>query len=95
MGIGLVEALRPAGPSTWSQLREQCAHGSWVELGCPPDLAEWMDDGMFSRWCSANFPEPLEVLVELSELVASETAQHLADEMAATLAHSDPSDDHH
>lgn len=87
LGVGVVDALRPAGPATWAELREQCAHGSWVELGCPPDLAEWMDDGMFSRWCSANFPEPIEVLVELSELIAPDAAEHLADALAATLDH--------
>lgn len=82
----VVDSLRPAGPATWSLLREQCAAGGWSELACPPDVAGWMDDGMFSRWCLAGFPEPVEVLLELWELVPADAAEHLARAVGAALA---------
>ena len=82
----LVESLRPSAPAHWSSLREQCVAGGWSELDCSPELAAWMDDGMFSRWCVASFAEPLDVLVELSELVAPAVAEQLARALAAAVA---------
>jgi hypothetical protein len=75
---GHIDRLRPRLPADWAQLRSECAAGGWVELDIAPDLAAWMDDGMFSRSCFAAFPDPLEVLVELSELLAPESWRHLA-----------------
>lgn len=76
--LDVARSLRPPLPTTWSALREQCAAGAWGELSCPPELAAWMDDGMFARWCRASFPEPLEVVVELADLVPLEVGELLA-----------------
>ncbi len=39
---------------TWEALREAtCLHGTLGAL-CPPELAGWMDEGMFSRWVSGS-----------------------------------------
>jgi len=36
---------------TWSRLRQLAASGSsWLSRLIPPQLAAWMDDGIFSRW---------------------------------------------
>jgi hypothetical protein len=78
----VVAALRPPMPRSWSDLRLQCADGAWSELWCDPDVAEWMDDGMFSRWCLGAFPDPVEVLVDLAELVAPSAAEPLAEAFA-------------
>jgi hypothetical protein len=72
--IDVVRALRPPMPRSWTDLRHQCAQGGWLEIGCDPDVAEWMDDGMFSRWCLGAFPEPFQLLAELSDLVAVDAA---------------------
>jgi hypothetical protein len=35
---------------TWDRIRTQAAEGSWGDQLMPPRLADWMDEGMFSRW---------------------------------------------
>jgi hypothetical protein len=79
----VVVALKPPMPRSWSELRSQCVDGGWVELTCDPDLAAWMDDGMFSRWCLSAFPDPLDALVDLTELVEPCTAEPLAEALSA------------
>jgi hypothetical protein len=78
----VVAALRPPMPRSWSDLRLQCADGAWSELWCDPEVADWMDDGMFSRWCLGAFPDPVEVLVDLTELAAPSAAAPLAEAFA-------------
>lgn len=87
---GVVDSLRPPAPASWATLREQCADGGWSELACAPPVAAWMDDGMFARWCLAGFPEPVEVLLELWELVPPDAAEHLARAAGAALASPPP-----
>jgi len=79
----VVAALRPPMPRSWGDLRQQCADGGWAELRCDPDLAAWMDDGMFARWCMAAFPDPCEALVDVGELVPPRAAEPLAEALAA------------
>lgn len=79
----VVVALRPPMPRSWSELRDQCAGGGWVELSCDPELAEWMDDGMFSRWCMGAFPDPIDVLGDLTDLVDPRAARPLSEALAA------------
>ncbi len=79
----VVAALRPPMPRSWSDLRQQCADGGWTELRCDPDLAAWMDDGMFARWCMAAFPDPSEALVDVGELIPPRAAEPLAEALAA------------
>jgi hypothetical protein len=35
---------------TWKQIRAQAAEGGWDQALIPANLADWMDEGMFSRW---------------------------------------------
>jgi hypothetical protein len=35
---------------TWEQIRAQAAEGGWDQALVPANLADWMDEGMFSRW---------------------------------------------
>lgn len=72
-----VDALRPWLPATWTELQWQCGDGSWPELEVDPELARWMDEGIFARVCLGAFADPLEVTVELSELLAPEVWSHL------------------
>lgn len=78
---GVIDALSPSMPPTWEALREQCAAGRWPELGIHPEIAMWMDEGVFSRACVESFPEPLEVMIELSELLDSTTWVHLVESL--------------
>ncbi|MHB1929276.1 MAG: hypothetical protein ACYDEN_12590 [Acidimicrobiales bacterium] len=53
---------RTPGVWTWEQLRQAAVtNGSLAEL-CPPDLARWMDVGMYARWVMAE-GAPLEQLL--------------------------------
>jgi hypothetical protein len=41
---------------SWPVLRLACAAGEWPVDGVPADVAEWLDDGAFSRWVLGTFP---------------------------------------
>lgn len=41
---------------SWPVLRMACAAGEWPVDGVPADVAEWLDDGAFSRWVLGAFP---------------------------------------
>lgn len=58
--VGGGRTLHRAMP--WEQLRLRAAAGRDDGLGIPPDIAEWMDDGMFARWALAGVT-PLPVLL--------------------------------
>jgi hypothetical protein len=44
------------GCSTWEDLRLRAAGGKVEPWFPPPDLAAWMDEGMFSRWVLSGLP---------------------------------------
>lgn len=48
----------PGEPSLdWARLRGQVIRGGWPELGLTPEEVEWLDDGAFARWVTAQgFP---------------------------------------
>jgi hypothetical protein len=83
VGVATVDALAPPLPTTWEACREQAAQGAWPELGIPPHLAGWMDDGMFAREALGAFPDPIELLEHLADLLAPEVWQHLIAALAA------------
>ena len=53
----------------WAHLRAECAAGRWSVPGLSPEAAEWMDDGMFARWTTAEFPPLDDLLGALADLV--------------------------
>jgi hypothetical protein len=56
----------------WSDLRLAAADTALADgPPCPigPDLAAWMDDGMFARWLLGSRPEPVDVVVDLVDLL--------------------------
>lgn len=73
----MVDALRPELAPTWQQLLAECCEGRWPELRIHPELAGWMDEGMFARSCREGFVEPTEVMVELGELLDRPVWLHL------------------
>jgi hypothetical protein len=48
----VIDAAMRIAPEAWSwdRIRTQAAEGSWDETLVPADVADWMDEGMFSRW---------------------------------------------
>ncbi len=79
---GVIDDLRPQVASSWSELRRQCVQGGLPEVNIHPELAEWMDDGIFSRACLEAFPEVLDVMIELAELIDRDVWEHLVDGLA-------------
>lgn len=75
--IGLVDSLRPNLPDTWKQLLDESCQGRWPELRIHPELASWMDEGLFARSCREGFIEPIEIMIELGELLDRPVWLHL------------------
>jgi hypothetical protein len=83
LGPEAVEALEPPLPATWAACREQCALGGWPEIGVPPEVAAWMDEGVFAREALASFPDPFDALVDLAELLPRGTWVRLVEKVLA------------
>ena len=67
----LVELDELAGQATWECLRSALAHaGRHPQNPIDPELAEWMDDGMFARWMASNVP-PYEALLDSARVCAT------------------------
>ncbi len=53
--LGLPTAPPASAPSAWRELRLRVVAGDTTAgLELSPDVAAWMDDGMFSRWVAAS-----------------------------------------
>ncbi len=65
--------------STWSDFRQRVAlaHIRWP--GIEPKIADWLDDGSFSRWCVADTPEPDPIMADLTELLDPVISRRLQD----------------
>ena len=61
----------PDATPTWADLRAEAARGSH-DWPFPPELAAWMDDGMFSREVVAWLPEVDDLLDDLEPVLAPE-----------------------
>ena len=59
-GAGLDWSAHPA-PSVGAGSGPRCPIG--------PELAAWMDDGMFARWLLGSRPDPVDVVVDLVDLL--------------------------
>jgi hypothetical protein len=71
----------------WSGLRLATADAGLATDGppCPigPDLAAWMDDGMFARWLLGSRPEPVDVVVDLVDLLAPPLTRSVVEALQA------------
>ncbi len=54
----------------WPHLRRAAAAGEWPVEDLDPEGAAWMDDGMFARWVTADFPLLDDYLAELDTLLS-------------------------
>ena len=70
----LVELDELAGQATWECVRSAVAHADPDPRNpLDPDLADWMDDGMFARWMTANVP-PYEALLHCARVCTTPRA---------------------
>jgi hypothetical protein len=70
----LVARVREAAEGLdWSALRLAAATdlppGSGPRHPVAPEVAAWMDDGMFARWLLGSRPDPVDVVVDLVDLL--------------------------
>jgi hypothetical protein len=74
----LLVVLRAAAKGwNWTYLRHQAATDSTLAAALPPGTAQWMDEGMFSRWLADTWRAPGELLPELVGLLAPAVAGRL------------------
>jgi hypothetical protein len=69
---------RSAAAWSWEALRLQAENGSWARELVSPDLAAWMDEGMFARWVLNALPAPEELVDRVRPRLAPSTARRLA-----------------
>jgi hypothetical protein len=70
-------AGRSGGYGTWEQLRLRAASGKIEPWFPPPDLADWMDQGMFSRWVVSRLPPMTTLLRRCRPLLTPGAYQQL------------------
>lgn len=63
---------------TWSRLRLQAMGGEWLPALIPPELATWMDEGMFSRWVLEGTRSTAELLELVTPWVTPSVLMKLA-----------------
>ena len=80
--------IRMAGSAwSWEDFRLQAQVQVGMEDVIDPELAGWMDEGMFARWVLADLPSPEELLPALRPHLAPSAARRLAHALhAATVA---------
>ena len=74
---------RSSSNAPWSILRRECAAGQLDIAGLSPCEAEWMDDGMFSRQSITSYPDLIDLLSDLAELLPNETVHHIIEQLDA------------
>ncbi len=84
---GASSARRTVPEWTWTDLRTACADDIVEVPGIDPDMAGWMDDGLFAREAIAAFAPLVESLGDLRQLLPPGTfekvVEHVSDQLAA------------
>ncbi len=71
--VTLSQILRVAGRAwTWARLRTLAVESDGFLAGIPPDLADWMDEGIFSRWVLRDQPTTASLLHAVAGRVTRE-----------------------
>jgi hypothetical protein len=79
--------IRMAGSAwSWEEFRLQAQREPYLEDIVDPDLAGWMDEGMFARWVLSDLPSADELLATLRPQLAPSAARRLAHAVHAASA---------
>jgi hypothetical protein len=68
----------------WADVRARVAAGHWSAPDLSPDVAAWMDDGMFSRWVLGGSPPLEELLNRAAACTSTGTYARIKAAVAAT-----------
>jgi hypothetical protein len=63
---------------TWEDYRVIAGQDECLADLCEPELAAWMDEGMFARWILSALPAPEELLVAVRPCLVPSAARRLA-----------------
>jgi hypothetical protein len=61
----------------WSRLRHHPEVIALPDGPVPGDVAAWMDDGFFARWCLGAYPSPAALAADLRGLLGEPNGTHL------------------
>lgn len=64
---------------SWRRWRLGLASGDRAVLGIEPDVADWMDDGMFERWVHGEIPQMRGLVDDLGLLVSTSVLHDVLD----------------
>lgn len=73
--VDVAEAM--ANVLDWGQVRYEIVERAWLNGVCTPELAEWMDDGMLSRWLLSAWPSVEELAGAVSEVLDAPLARRV------------------
>ncbi len=79
---GRLSTARAQFSTTWAALRQRIVVSQLRWPGMAPDVAHWLDDGSFSRWCIADTPEPVPILRDLDELLDPRDSKRLREALS-------------
>ena len=71
----------------WEDYRQLASEAECLGELCPPDLAGWMDEGMFARWILASLPGTEELLTATRAELVPSAARRLAHAVHASEEH--------
>ena len=75
----LTDLVRLAGSAwTWEDYRSYAATEGALDELIRPEVAAWMDDGMFARWVLAELPHPDVLLAAVRPCLAPSAARRLS-----------------
>ena len=85
----LRQLLRVAAPAySWEEILRQAAEGELDEL-LEPELAAWMDEGMFSRWILSSLPSLDQLLHVARQSLVPSAARRLSHVIHRPMAEAD------
>ena len=68
---------------TWSATRASPTATTLGAAPLPPDILEWMDDGIFSRWSLARLPELADLRAAVAEILPTPVFHQVDDVLRA------------
>jgi hypothetical protein len=68
---------------TWTAARESPAAAGLGQAPLPPEILDWMDDGIFSRWVLGGLPELTDLRATAAEVLPSRVADRVDDVLRA------------
>ena len=92
--LGSAPARQPRGPRSsswpgrapgcdWSSVRSHVGAEGGSRCPIGPELAAWMDDGMFARWLLGSRPDPVDVVVDLVDLLPPSVTRGVVEALQA------------